>query len=309
VSETLVYLNGRMLPASEAHLPIYDLGIVQGATVTEMTRTFRHRLWRLDEHLQRLGRSLRYTRMNLGLSWEELVALSEQLVAHNAQHMAAHEELGLVHFVTAGEHAIYANLSERPPRSSCTVCAHTFRLPFERWARHMQEGVHVVTPSIRQVPPQCLDPKIKYRSRLHYYLAEQEARLVDPEAVALLLDVAGNVTETNAANLLLLEAGTVVSPPAVYTLPGISRAMVIELCGQLGMPFRERDLQTYHVMNADEAFLASTPYCLMPVTKINGASIGTGRPGPVFSRLLSAWSQVVGVDIGGQIIEGGRNSG
>jgi len=76
---------------------------------------------------------------------------------------------------------------------------------------------------------------------------------------------------------------------------------VIELAAKLGIPFVERDLQVYSVINADEAFLASTPYCLMPVTRINGVAIGDGRPGPVLRRLLEAWNELVGLDIYAQI--------
>jgi branched-subunit amino acid aminotransferase/4-amino-4-deoxychorismate lyase len=301
--EPLVYLNGRMVPASEAHLAIYDAGIVLGATVTEMTRTVCQRPWRLEQHLDRLFRSLRYTRMDIGLSKEELAAISQELVAHNVKLLEEADELGLIHFVTAGEVAPYAGSAGRPARLTPTVCAHTFPLPFELWARRMRTGVHLVTPSIRHVPPQCYDPKMKYRSRMHYYLADQEARLVDSDAMALLLDLAGNVTETSGANFLIVEKGTVVSPTTVNTLPGVSRGMVLQLCGKLGIPFVERDIQVYDVMNTDEAFLASTPYCLMPVTKINGVVIGDGRPGPMVRRLLAAWSEEVGLDIEKQIQE------
>jgi branched-chain amino acid aminotransferase len=303
MTEPLVYLNGDKVPASQAHLAIYDAGVVLGATVTEMTRTFHQRPWRLGEHLDRLFRSLRYTRMDIGLSHEQLAAISEELVEHNAQLLNPRAELGVIQFVTAGEYATYAGMTGRPARTTPTVCVHTFPLPFHLWAKKMQSGAHLVTPSIRHVPPQCYDPKIKYRSRMHYYLADQEARLVDPEASALLLDLAGNVTETNAANFLIVEHGTIVSPTTVNTLPGVSRAMVIELADGLGMPFAERDFQVYNVMNADEAFTTSTPYCLMPVTKINGVPIGDGQPGPVFRELLAAWSAEVGLDIGQQIQE------
>jgi len=301
MSEALVYLNGQVVPASQAHVAIFDTGIVQGATVTEMTRTFRHRPWRLDAHLDRLFRSLRYTRMDIGLSKEQLAAISEKLVANNARLVHPDDELGLIQFVTAGEHPTYAGSAGRTARTTPTVCIHTFPLPFELWADKMRTGAHVVTPAIRHVPPQCYDPKIKYRSRLHFYLADQEARLVDPEALALLLDLHGNVTETNGANLLIVEKGTIVSPTTVNTLPGISRAMVMELAGQLGIPFIERDLQVYDVINAGEALLTSTPYCVMPATRINGVPIGEGRPGPMFRRLLQAWSNVVGLDIATQI--------
>ncbi len=304
--EPLVYLNGHRVPASEAHLAIYDAGVVLGATVTEQARTFHQKPWRLSEHLDRLFRSLRYTRMDIGLSKDQLTALSEELVAHNARLLSEEDELGVIQFVTAGEYPTYAGLSGRPARTTPTVCVHTFPLPFELWAQKMRTGQHLVTPSIRHVPPQCYDPKMKYRSRMHYYLADQEARLVDPEAVALLLDLSGNVTETGGANFLLVERGVIISPTTVNTLPGVSRAMVIELAGKLGIPFVERDLQVYNVLNADEAFTASTPYCLMPVTKVNGVPIGDGQPGPVFRRLLDAWSAEVGLDIERQIQDGAR---
>lgn len=298
------------MPASQAHLAIYDAGIVLGATVTEMTRTFRHELWRLDRHLDRLFRALRYTRMDTGVSREELTAVSHELVAHNSA-LLSHpgDELGLIHFVTAGEYATYAGSAGAAARTTPTLCAHTFPMPWELWADKMRRGTHLVTPSIRHVPPQCYDPKMKYRSRMHYFLADQEARLVDPEAAALLLDLDGNITETSGANFLMVERGAIVSPTTRNTLPGISRAMVVELAGKLGIPFIERDFQVFDAINADEAFLSTTPYCLMPVTRINGIPIGGGRPGPVHARLLEAWSDEVGLDIAGQIQAGGARRG
>lgn len=299
--EPLVYLTGKLVPASEAHLAIFDAGIVLGATVTEMTRTFRHVPYRLDDHLDRLFRSLKYTRMDIGMTKAQLASVSRELVAHNAKLVDPEDELGLIHFVTAGEFPVYAGSAGRGARLTPTVCAHTFPMPFELWASRLDTGTHLVTPSIRHVPPQCYDPKMKYRSRMHYYLADKEAQLVDPDASALLLDLAGNVTETSGANFLIVERGTIVSPTLTNTLPGISRATVIELAAKLGIPFVERDFQVHSVMNADEAFTSTTPYCLMPVTKINGVAIGDGRPGPVWQKLMNAWSELVGLDVVKQI--------
>jgi branched-chain amino acid aminotransferase len=340
MSAPLVYLNGRTMPASEAHLAIYDAGVVFGATVAEQTRTFRHQLFRLENHLDRLFRSLRSVRLEIEQTKDELAAVSHELVKHNAALLPPAGELGLIHFITAGEIEAYAwpkwgvetkpvGGSDRPhlgplpegegvvvgnPKSNPgapgqnpkapTVCVHTFPLDWRRWARSMREGVHLVTPSVRQVPAECVDPQIKCRSRMHYYLADQEARLVDPQASALLLDLDGNISETSSANFLIVDRGVIVSPAAAGALPGISRATVIELAGQLGIPFVERDLQTDHAIKADEALLTSTPYCLMPVTKINGLPIGDGKPGPVFRRLLTAWSQLVGIDIERQVVDG-----
>lgn len=304
MTEPLVYLNGRMRPASQAGLAIYDAGIVLGATVTEMTRTFRGRLFRLEDHLDRLYRSLKYVRIDIGLSPQELTEISEELVAHNSGLLAEGEELGLIHFVTPGEYRTYAGSAGGAPAAGPTVCVHTFPLPYELWAEKLQQGARLVTPSIRHVPPQCYDPKIKYRSRMHYYLADQEARAADPAATALLLDLDGNVTETSGANFLIVERGTIVAPTLRNTLPGVSRRTVIELAAKLGIPFVERDFQVYDVMTADEAFLSSTPFCVMPVSHVNGAAVGDGVPGPIVDRLQRAWSEHVGLDIVEQIVSG-----
>lgn len=303
--EPLVVLNGRMIPASQASLRIYDAGVVMGATVTEMTRTFQLEPYRLRDHLARLYRSLKYTRLDIGWSSADLEELSRELIRQNGRLLAGQTtpgepaELGMVHFVTAGELPVYAGSAGASPTGP-TWCIHTFPLPFRLWARRMREGAHVVTPSTRHIPPQCYDSKMKCRSRMHYFLADQEARLVDPEAIALLLDLDGNVTETSGANFLIVEGDTIVSPMLNNILPGISRATVAELAPKLGLRFVERDIQVHTVMNADEAFLSSTPYCLLPVTRINGVTIGTGQPGPVLRRLLNAWGDDVGVDIAGQ---------
>jgi branched-chain amino acid aminotransferase len=306
MAEPLVYLNGRMLPASEAHLAIFDAGVVFGATVTEQTRTMHRRPYRLGDHLDRLFRSLRSTRMDISLSREDLAAVTHRLAEHNARFLDEGDEMGLIHFVTAGEFAAYAGHAGRPARIGPTVCVHTFPLPFERWAKCMQTGAHFITPAVRHVPPECFDPAVKHRSRMHFYLADLEVRQVDPEASALLLDLRGNMTETSAANFLLVERGTIVSPTLANTLAGVSRATVIELAGRLSIPFVERDVSVDTALSADEAFTASTPYCLMPVTRINGVPIGTGQPGPVYRRLIDAWSQEVGLDIVQQIVDGAR---
>src|SRR4029079_10051773 len=142
-----------------ARLPVYDAGIVLGATVTEMTRTFHKEPWRLEAHIERLYRSLRYVRMDIGLTPTRLTALARELVAHNAKLLGEDDELGLIHFVTAGEFLVYAGSAGQTASTGPTVCAHTFVMPFQMWARKMRLGQHLVTPSIRHVPPQCFDPK------------------------------------------------------------------------------------------------------------------------------------------------------
>jgi branched-subunit amino acid aminotransferase/4-amino-4-deoxychorismate lyase len=303
-TEPIVYLRGQLVPASQAHIAIYDAGIILGATVTDMARTFKQQLFRLEDHVARFYRSCKYARIAPPVSPEETLRLSREVVGRNAALLPPGRELAMVWFITPGELTLYAGAAGLPGPLASTYCIHTFPLPFHLWRRHYQQGAHVVTPSIRHVPPQCTDPKIKCRSRMHWWLADQETHLVDREAISLCLDLEGNVTETSGSNFLIVQGGAVVQPSPRNILAGVSQQTVRELCRKLAIPYEIRDFQVHDVITADEAFLASTPYCLAPVTRINGITIGDGRPGgPVFRKLIAAWSDLVGLDIVGQIME------
>ena len=297
MSEPLAYLNGRIAPVSQANLSIFDMGIVMGASITEMARTFQHQPFRLDDHVARLFKSLRYTGFEIDLSRETIIDLALELVEHNARLIPAHHDLGIVLFITAGTSLTYSGLAGLATHRKPSICVHTFPLPFELWAPKFETGQHLVTPSIRHLPPECLDPKIKSRSRMHWYLADEQARMVDPKAGALLLDRQDNVTETSTANFFIVEDGRISTPTGRNSLAGISQSVVSQLAEQLGVELRQRDFQTYDVVNADEAFTTSTPYCILPVTRINQKPIGSGEPGSMFLQLLTAWNALVGVDI------------
>ena len=142
---------------------------------------------------------------------------------------------------------------------------------------------------------------MKCRSRMHYFLADREVQIRRPGARALLLDEAGNVSETATANVIAYRQGEgLISPPRDRILPGISLATVVELAGRLQIPFVERDLSPADLASADEVLLSSTPSCLLPVTTFDGTPIGDGRPGPVFERLLSTWGNNVDINIAQQ---------
>lgn len=302
MSEPLVYLNGSFLPAAQAKLNIYDLGIVLGATLTEMTRSFCHRPYRAQEHVQRLYRSLKFAGIQPPISAQELLEHTLNLVQANTALLRPHEDLGIVHFVTPGENALYAGSAGAAGALSPTVCIHSFPLRFELWRHLFTEGAHVVTPSIRHIPPQCLEPKMKNRSRLHWWLADRQSQQVDPRAISLLLDLEGNVTECAGSNFVIVRGNRITSPSRRNILWGESLETVRLLAAEIGMEFEERDFQPYDVVNADEAWLTTTPYCLAPCTRINGVAIGDGRPGPRHAAMLKAWSALVGMDIEAQIL-------
>ncbi len=295
-NEPLVYLNGRFLPQSQAALTLHDAGFVFGATVTDLCRTFRGRPFRLADHIDRFRRSCELCRVPLTASDDELTAIAERLI----EHTGGASELALVMFATPGPIGYYLGAPGGPGDGPPTLGLHTFPLPFARYRPLFTEGARLVVPPTRHVPASSVDPRAKMRSRMFWWIAEQEAKAIEPGASALLLDADGHVTETAAANFLIVRNGTVVSPPRQTVLAGVSLQVVAELCDELGIPFVERPLTLAECQSADEALLASTPYCVAGVCRLDGVELPW--PGPVWRRLLAAWSDRVGLDVAAQIL-------
>ncbi len=317
MNEPVAYLNGRFLTARDAAISIVDAGFVMGATITEQLRTFGGRLFRSERHFQRLAHSLEICGIDPRLSIDDFGQIGNELVEQNHRLLAAGDDLGLAIFVTPGPYVALAGgdllaaadvLSPtadlRPPTSDLrppTIGLHTFPLAFHLWAKAYEKGVSLVTTSIQQVPSECWPRELKCRSRMHYFLADREAAAKEPGARALLLDGAGRVAETSTANIVIYKsAAGLISPPRSTVLPGVSLEIVVELAGQLGIPFLERELRPDDLAAADEVMLSSTPNCLLPVTRFNGRPIGKPTDRPIYSRLLTAWNASVGLNIAEQ---------
>ena len=291
----LAYLNGHYIPGESAAIPVWDRGVVQGATVTEMIRTFQRVPFRLPEHLARLRSSLDYLGVSISESDEDFENIVQRLIESRHAAIPPHGDLGLVIFVTPGSIPMYAG--EVPVSNSPTVCVHSFPLPFRQWAAKYRQGQSVVVPSIRQIPAEILDPRFKYRSRLHWYLADREAQAIDPFSVALLQNQAGHLTETNSGNFFVVSRGRIRTARECDSLPGISQQFVKELARELEIPYEVGDITLPSALQSSEAFLTSTTTCVLPVTRLNQSVIGDGSPGPITLRLLQCWSEQVGLDI------------
>jgi branched-chain amino acid aminotransferase len=295
MTEPLAFLNGKLLPQSQAHLALNDAGFVFGATVTDSCRTFRHRLYRWTDHLDRFRRSCRAAYLDVSLYDADITRRAEELVAHNAKSIDADGDLAVVLIATPGPIGYYLGQAIDPGEQP-TFAMHTFPLPFARYRPWIEQGVRLATPNVRQIPAACVDPHIKQRSRIHWWLAQQQ---VGKEAQALLLDLAGNVTETASANFLLVKDGTLISPPRDSILEGVSLRVVGELAARLGVALVDRRISLADCFTADEALLTSTSFCLCGVRQVNDRVIPF--PGPMLRRLHDAWSAEVGVEIHGQI--------
>ncbi len=299
MSEREVYISGQWYPESQARISIFDSAVMLGDCVTESTRTFAHKPFKLERHVERLFKSLKVCRFDAGMSADEMVALSLQVIERNLPHYGADEDMWLVHNISRGA---YPPSGDQSTRREPTVIIHTAPMDLRYWARFYVRGCHAVTPPSRMVPAQCLDAKIKNRSRMAYTLAELEVKLVDPEAQGILLDTDGYLTENKGGNFFIVTNGVLRTPPTWQALAGITRETCIEIAGELGIPVRIEPLQPYDVYTADEAFFTSTPYCIMPATRFNGLPVGDGTVGPITRRLLDGWRQLTGVDVVAQAL-------
>jgi branched-subunit amino acid aminotransferase/4-amino-4-deoxychorismate lyase len=291
MSESWAYLNGAWIPRAQLAINVEDAGFLLGTTVTEKLRTFRGSVFRLDEHLARMRRSLEIVGLDSGAIAGALAAAIPEFVQRHEGQIPAESDWSITAFATPG-----VGDGSRP-----TICVHGDPLPFERWAGQLEHGLPVVVSEIRQVPDNCWPSELKCRSRMHYYLADRAAAARQSGARAILLDQDGRVAEATSANVLVYRQHEgLSSPPDDHILVGISLGVVHELAGKLGVPFMRRRLTIEELQKADEVMLASTSVCLLPVVECDGQPIGEGVPGPMFKRLLAAWSKMVGVDIAGQ---------
>ena len=294
----MVYLSGEFVPEPEAKISIFDSAVTLGDTVTESTRTFGHRPFKLERHIERLYKSLKVTRIDPGCDPAEMLEITKKVLETNLPHIEEHEDYWIVHNISRGMFVLGPDPTVQ--RSGATVMIYTAPLDLRGWAAYYEQGCHAVTAMSRAIPSQSLDARIKNRSRMAYTLAEMEVKLVDEAAQGVILDIHGNVAENKGGNVFVVSDGVLKTPTVSNALAGITRETVLELAQQLGVETAEMLLQPYDLYTADELFFTSTPYCLMPATRFNGLPVGDGQVGTVTKKILAAWSEMVGLDIAGQ---------
>jgi len=284
-----VWWNGKIIPEPEARISIYDSAFMFGDTVFEMTRSFNKEHFKLVEHLERLMKSVKYVRIPMRESYiDNLMLACEEITRKNKDEFADGDEYRLMIDVTRGFLPRYKQVGSL----GTNVIVSIFPL---RWAtkglgKYFDTGIPCFISSQRQIPAQLLDPKIKHRSRLHFRMAFNEGEW------PLLLDPDGFISEGPGYNFFIVKEGLVTSTEPRNILRGISREYIYEI-----YDFVEENIEIYDVYDADEAFITGTPFCMLPVTSLNGIQIGDGKPGIMYGALLDMWSKNVGVDIQKQI--------
>jgi branched-chain amino acid aminotransferase len=298
----MVYFNGKLVPEAEARISIYDSALMFGDMVFEMTRSFNKKQFKLREHLERLYVGLKILRIPLTMTEAEMEKACYETIEANKTLFAVDDEHRLMIDVSRGVLGIYQNIEGIHKGPNVIIADFPLRWTVTGMGELFDIGINAVITSQRAIPAHLLDPKIKNRSRVHYNMANIEAsQVAGKNNWALLLDPDGLIAEGTGDNFFIVRKGEILTPEGRNILRGISRAYIFELADKLGISCRESNLETYDVHTADEAFMSGTPFCILPVTSLNGAAIGDGKVGPVFTKLLSVWSKNMEVDIKGQI--------
>ena len=302
-SQRVVYFNGRLVPETEAKISIYDSALMFGDMVFEMTRSFNKEQFKLKEHIERLYAGLKILRIPLEMSPEEMEKACIDTIKANDHLFNDDDEHRLMIDVSRGLLGIYHGITGLHKGPNIIIADFPLRWTVSGMGSLFNNGINAVITSQRAIPASLMDPKIKNRSRIFYLMANIEAsQVAGDNNWALMLDPDGFITEGTGDNFFIVKNGVVITPEGRNCLRGISRSYIIEeICPQLNFKVIEKNIEPYDVYTADEAFMTGTPFCMLPVTSLNGVQIGSGKVGSIFNALMDRWSKNTGVDIVRQI--------
>lgn len=303
----LVYMNGKFVSEQDAKISIFDSALMFGDMVFEMTRSFNQKQFKLREHLERLYMGIKLLHIPIDMTIEEMEQACLDTIEKNKPAFDKHDEHRLMINVSRGPLGIYAPVFNGKLKPTVVIADFPLKWTVAAMAPLYDSGINAVIPSQRAIPASLMEPKIKNRSRLFYQMANIEVSQIKGENNwALLLDTDGFITEGTGDNFFIVKKGKIISPEGRNILRGISRDYIFELAKELNIPCIEKNIEPYDVYEADEAFMTATPFCLLPTVSLNGIKIGSGKMGEVSKKLLSQWSNNVGVDIESQIREYGK---
>jgi branched-chain amino acid aminotransferase len=287
----LLSLNGEIIEAVAARISPFDRGFLWGDGVYEVTPCFGGELYRLDEHIDRLFRSLRYVRIDPGMTPQEMLSATEALLEANRERLALNSMYRVGHWITRGvDSESMAALAAGP----ATVMI--FFRPVDTAAISLNhaQGVRLSVTTTRRNPPACVETRAKVTSKMNQILAELDAAARG--ALSLMLDLDGNVAENAVANIFIARDGVLWTPPERNILEGVTRKVVFELCERLGIPLEERLFTQYDLAQADEYFITSSAICATPVASIDDFTPTHPVPGPITTQLIDAFAVDTGYD-------------
>jgi branched-chain amino acid aminotransferase len=282
--DLIVNINGKLLHRDQAGVSPFDSAVQGGDAVWEGLRLYNGRIFKLREHLDRLHSSALALGFAAIPSHEEITEQIKRTLAANSMRDGVHIRLTLTRGVK-----ITSGMDPRLNQAGPTLIVLAEHKP----PVYDKGGIALITSSVRRPPPDCLDPKIHHCNLIPSILAKIEANAAGADD-ALMLDLRGFVAETNATHIFLVHQGVVLTSRLVACPEGITRATVLEICGDAGIPHQERDLSLMEVYRAEEMFCTGTMGELAPVVKVDGRTIATGAAGPLTRRLMELYRQRTG---------------
>ena len=295
----LAYVNGEILPESEATISIRDMGLVYGDSVFDTARTFGGRLFKLEEHIDRLFESLRYTRIEPGMNKQALISATERLVEANLPMLRDGEDYWVTIRVTSG---VQSFDGEPAPDNGSTIIIDCIPIPLRARAPYFKHGIDARLSKRCRIAAQAVSPNAKTNNYLNMILAQKEIAAQYPGGWALMPDQNGNIAEGAGCNFFIVKDACVFTPTTEHVLAGVSRQVVIDICKDLQIPVKEVDISEETALDADEAFFTSTSLCACPVASLNGQAYSSGIPGPVTKKIMDSFVDQVGMDFVGQYL-------
>jgi branched-chain amino acid aminotransferase len=289
--ERVTYFNGSIVPELEVRVSFRDYGFQMGDGAFDSARSVAHKPFLFSEHVDRLYKSLSYLRLDPGLSPKQMLVLTHEIFEKNRPLLGEHDDYWVSQWVTRGMRSMNRIAAEGSP----TVIIECSPLPFKGRAQSMRDGLDVMTPAgIRRTPPGAISPRYKSMSYGNLVAGDIEVQAVRPGATCILLDTRGCLCEGLGSNIFIVRDGEVLTPYERYVLAGLSRETVMNIAAAKQIPLREADIDLYDAYVADEAFITSTSWCLVPVKSINGKPMAAGAWGPVTRRLAEGYKERLG---------------
>src|SRR4051794_36411690 len=271
----IVNINGRLVHRDEAGISPFDSVVQGGDAVWEGLRLYSGRIFRLNEHLDRLRSSALALAFTQIPTHDEITEQIKRTLQANLMTDGVHIRLTLTRGVK-----ITSGMDPRLNQTGPTLIVLAEHKP----PVYCKSRLSLITSSVRRFPPDCLDPKIHHNNLIQSILAKIEANVAGADD-ALMLDTRGFVAETNATHVFIVHRGEVATPQTVACPEGITRAVVLAICRQQSIQHAERDLSLTEIYRADEMFCTGTMGELASVTKLDGRTIGNGQSGSMTQRL------------------------
>jgi branched-chain amino acid aminotransferase len=282
-----IYLDGKFVDEGEAKISVFDHGLLYGDGVFEGIRLYGGNVFRLDAHLERLEYSAKALLLKLPLTRAELAEATCETCRQNGLTDAY---IRLVVTRGVGDLGLSPWLCAKP--SVFIIASKISLYPQE----HYDNGLSIVTVPTRRISPAALPPTVKSLNYLNNILGKIEARQFGA-LEAIMLNDQGYIAECTADNVFIVHQGEILTPAASQgALKGITRGAIFDVARELGLPVREAALTRYDAWCADECFLSGTGAEVIPVVKLDGREIGTGKPGPITQRVLESFRRRVRVE-------------